>query len=249
MPTRRLFTCLAAAVAAIGLTQTARADFVIDNFAAPSQAYNYAIAKIDANPYVRTDTLANGLTRDLNVNVLSPSPSNNFSASGWIGDVQPGQNTPSGSIFSMDSDNSSTVMSSLNYSGFSGLLSNFSMASAINLAFLNLDSGNNAITTPVTINLITGAGTLSYTGYAADSNTPFTFSANIGDFIGSGDLSNVTGLDVIVNGSTGSRQAADFVMDDISVSTVPAPPAVVLGLMAMPVVGLYRRLRRSEAAV
>jgi hypothetical protein len=141
------------------------------------------------------------------------------------------------------------VVSTLNYTGFTGLLSNFSMAGAINLAFLNLDSGNNATTTPITINLITGAGTLSYTGFAADSNTPFTFSANIGDFTGSGDLSNVTGLDVIVNGSTGSRQAADFVLDEISVSTVPAPPAVVLGLMALPVVGLYRRLRRSETAV
>lgn len=245
MPTRRLFAFLAAAVAAVGAAGTVRADFVIDDFSAPSDAYNYAIAKFDANPYVRSDGLSNGLTRDLNVNVLSPSPSNNFSATGWIGDVLPSQNTPSGSIFSMDSDNSSTVVSTLSYTGFAGLLADFSMAGAINLAFLNLDAGNNATTTPITINLITGSGILSFTGLAADSNTPFTFSANIGDFTGTGDLSDVIGLDVIINGSTGSRQAADFVLDEINVSTVPAPPAAVLGLVALPILGLYRRFRSA----
>ena len=245
MPTRRLWTYLAAVVAAFGMAGTSRADFVIDDFSVPSPASFYVIDLLNGNPFNRTDAIDHGLTRDVNVNVVTPSPTNPNSASGFIGTRPSG--TPSGPLFSMDSDNSSTVVSTLSYTGFAGALANFSMVNAIKLGFLNLDSGNNATTTPISIELITGAGTLSFSGFASDSNTPFTFAAYLDSFTGTGDLSNVTGLNVTINGDENSRQAADFVLDNVSVSPVPAPPAAVLGLMALPILGFYRR-RQQRAS-
>jgi len=243
MPTRRVWSFLAAVVAALGMAGTSRADFVIDDFSVPSPASFYLIDLLNSNPYTRTDALSNGLTRNLSVTVQTPNPTNPNSASGFIGTRPSG--TPSGPLFSMDSDNSSTVISNLSYTGFVGALANFSLVNAIHLDFLNLDSGIATTTTPLSIDLITSSGTLNYSGFVSDSNVPFTFSAYLSSFTGSGDLTQVTGLNVTLNGGASSRQAADFVLDRIRVSTVPAPPAALLGLLALPILGLYRRQRES----
>ena len=234
---------LGMAVAVVGMTGTARADFVIDDFSAPAPAQYYQIDLINGNPYNRIDSIANGLTRDLTVTVVNPSPTNPNSASGYIG-TRPSTGAPSGPIFSMDSDNSSTVTAALAYTGFSGMMANFASAGAINLGFFTLDSGTTSQTMPITIMLMTGSGTLSYTGTAAESETPFTFSADLSNFTGTGDLSDVTGLKVTLNGTTSQEKAADYVLDNITVSTVPAPPAAILGLVALPVLGMYRRFRK-----
>jgi hypothetical protein len=48
--------------------------------------------------------------------------------------------------------------------------------------------------------------------------------------------------------------ARDFSLSSIALTTpqltpIPAPPAAVLGLVALPVLGLYRRSRKVAAAV
>jgi hypothetical protein len=73
---------------------------------------------------------------------------------------------------------------------------------------------------------------------------PFEFQINLNTLAGTGDLSQVTDLFVNFNTGPNQRQRADFVLTAITLEVfqVPAPPALLCGLLGLPLLtGLRRR--------
>jgi len=235
MNARRLFLSVAATVAAlVGAAGSARADIQIDDFSNPDPSKLYFISFATANPFHSSDALANGLTRDVTVTVTAPTPSLPTSANGTLG----------GGQFSMFTDSLSTANSVISYSGFgSAGLGDFSGGGSVGLNFTSLDSGGNISNTPIAIDIQTASGTLSYKGTVDNAGQ---FSASLGSFTGSGDLTQVTGLKFTINGDP-SLKGADFSVNSVTTPTkaVPAPPAAILGLVAFPLLGLWRRKKAA----
>ena len=239
---RRLISVVAAA-AGLAIASPARADIVIDTFTDPATV-NYQINLLNSNPFTAPSTLlSNGLTRDLKVTVTSPPFPAFNAASGSIGS----------GAFSLNTDSATTAFATIKYSGFGAGTSDFTGGSAIRLDFTDLNPGNTstgvAPDMPISVSIVTGTGTLTQT-FAAVGGPSFNALLSFASFSGTGDLSNVTGLEVNLNsGSTGGRIASDFVLDNIVVPTnaVPAPPAFALLLAAAPVIAL-RRWKAKQVA-
>lgn len=232
---RLSLTAVVAAAALLGAPAAARADYVLDTFANPDPATIYQISLLNGNPYTSpTTTVSAGVTRSIQVTV-NTTPVNFNSVSGTIG----------GGTFTMDSDNSSAATSKLTYA-LSGAASNLSGASGLELAFKTFDAGTAASSTPVTIEVVTKTGTLTRTTTIAESATPFTQSFAFATFTGSGNLGQVNTIRVTINGGSGTQTAVDFAMDEVRVTAVPAPPALLLGAIGL--AGLVGRARLRRAA-
>lgn len=97
--------------------------------------------------------------------------------------------------------------------------------------------------------LTAGGGSLTATGSL--TSVISTNAISLAGLTGTGDLSQVTGLTLTLN----SGAAADLQLDSLAVTTpaapdnnmVPAPPAVLLALAAVPALGLRRRFARKTA--
>src|SRR5215831_10400286 len=88
--TRWFARMVAIAVAGFAATGSAKADFVIDDFAAPNPAFVYNISLTDPNPLSRLAdaTPHAGITRDLHIQVTLPSPPPGNATTGSIGSGQ-----------------------------------------------------------------------------------------------------------------------------------------------------------------
>lgn len=239
---RLLTRTVAVALATMTLAGSSRADFVIDSFNAPTAGVNYQITQLNTNPWDRTDAIGNGLTRATHVEVVSPLPPTFNAVGGTLG----------GGAFSMDVNNSSNAFSTMTYTGFTSTTGNFSGSDGIELRFINLNPGNLpngpvAPTMPVHLAIATVSGTMTYTAQVAGFGLPFTVSAGFGAFSGSGDLSQVTSVKVSFNEGQDARVASDFILDEIKVTAVPAPPAVFLVAAAVPALVFRRRLAKRKA--
>lgn len=238
----RLVAAILVVVAFQSLTPRASAEF-IDGFDVPNPGRIYQIALLDGNPYNSpTDVVSPGVTRDIRVEVSSPVPPNFNSASGTIG----------GGTFTMDTDNASAATSTIRFT-LTGAASNLSGATGVNLAFLNLDTGNGNVTpVPISVSIATATGTLTRDSAISGSTAPFTASFAIGSFSGSGDLSQVNSITIVLNG-TNSQKAVDFALDEVSltptvVPPIPAPPGLLLaGVGVLALVGRARWTRKPTA--
>ncbi len=235
---RLLFTTIATA-ATLGAPAAARADFVLDTFANPSPGQEYLVARDNASPYTSsTTTVSAGVSRSIQVTVVSPNPPNFNSVSGIIGN----------GAFTMDSANDGAVTAQISYA-LSGSAGNLAGAGALELAFKNVNPGNDGtVGPPITIDIVTATGTLTTTTTIPGSTIPYSQSFAFGSFTGTGDLSQVNTIRITINGGASPQTAVDFAMDEIRVRTaVPAPPALVLAGIGL--VGLLgrSRLRRPTA--
>lgn len=211
----------------------ARADYIIDDFATPTTPSPYQIALLSSNPYTLTDPLGNGLTRTLTVQVLNPLPPDFDSLTGAIG----------GGVFRFNSESAATAVATLTYTGIGSAITG---ASGIDLSILKWDSGNGVTTAPVRITVTTGSGTLVYNGSIGDTASGYVYHAPFSAFSGSGDLGNVSSLQVVLNAPPGSNEATDLRIN--AVTAVPAPAGLLALASAAPVFVLARFVRRRKSA-
>lgn len=222
-----------------GLGTSARADITIDTFLDSGGGTNYLVGMV--NPLVLPAVvLPSGFTRTTTITVVNPIPPDFNSIGGTIG----------AGDFSVDINNSTLGFATLAYATGSA---DFSMGTGVRLDFINLNPGNTstvvALDMPIMVTINTTSGTLSSSTNVAGSGAPFPVNLPFASFTGTGNLSNVTGLSIQLNGGPNSRFAADFVLDTVSIPTnvIPAPPAIVLAGLAAPVLLLRRWANRKAA--
>jgi hypothetical protein len=229
----------AVAVAVVAAAAPARADFVLDDFAAPSPALFYQITGTNPNPYTPASSPLGDVTRTTTVTVISGiGPS---AATGQYG----------GGVFELSTPAASTAVAQLNYQYNSAAGSDYAAlgVSAFTLQFTFAD-----LNIPYSILLTdTNGDALTYTSVA--SSGPGTYTANLGDFTGTADLTSVASIDVFLNRNVTagtSTTSADFILDEVGVlneppqpPAVPAPPAALLALAVLPVVGVRKLLRKK----
>jgi len=231
---RRASVAVAALLA--GVVAPAKADFTIDDFSAPNPGVVY-----DAPGAVGgTTALGGGLTRSAFVTLLSGN-----SVSGVLGtDTRP---SPLGTVFEQSTPASATAYSQLAYNY--GSTQNWAATgvSGLSLSFSFAD-----LSVPYTLVLRDDTGgTSTLTGTVVGANT---YANPFSSFTGSADLTRIAGFDVYLNRNTVagvSATSADFVLDTVSANQsnpVPAPPAALLALAALPALALRRKLRAKAAA-
>jgi hypothetical protein len=230
---------VALAALLLGVAAPARADFVIDDFSSPNPGVLYDIPQINPNPFaIPPQALGGGLTRTGTVEVISGT-----AATGVIGNDP---RTPSlGSVFELSTPASSTAVATLNYNYSSPTDFSALAAESLVMSFTFAD-----LNVPYSLTLRDAdGGSATVTGLA--SSGPGTYATPLSAFAGV-NLSRVSGLDIVLNrdvNTNASTTSADFVLDEVRVPTnpVPAPPAVLLALAVLPVLGLRRMLRPKAA--
>ena len=229
----------------LSLTPRASAGFV-DTFDSPTPATYYQIlgdprgGPQTPSPYTLSTPLGGGVTRDVTVTVVSPTPPGPNSVSGDIG----------GGIFSMDTNNNSVVTADIKYT-LTGSAGNLTGVTAVELDFNNFDAGTGASSTPVTVSITTTSGTQTVTKLVTESKTAFTESFAIPSLAG-----DVQSIKITLNSNSpfdpraSLQTAVDFSLDTVRVkgSTnipgVPAPPALLLaGFGVLALVGRARFTR------
>jgi hypothetical protein len=229
---------LAAILAVTAATASARADILIDDFSLPSPRQQYAIAP-DPNPLVISTNLGGGLTRDITLTVNGTAGTNALTG-------QVGGGAAAG-FFTASFDVASSGTARIVYTYASS--QNFvPTGTAGALRFLAAGDPGFAPNIPLNIVITTATGNLNFDGQLPLTGTLTPVEIPLSSFTGPGDLTQVTGLNILMTGG----QAADFVFDVLDVSTpqgpsVPAPPAAFLALAALPAVGLWRVVRRKAA--
>jgi hypothetical protein len=230
---------VAAVVAVIGAAAPARADFVLDDFSLPTSPTFYSITSTDSNPYTSpTTTVAAGLDRFAVVTVISGVGP--FSATGQLG----------GGVFEMSTPAASTATTQMNYTYATATDYAAIGATSLSIKFTFAD-----LNTPFSV-LVTddGGNTSQITGVA--NVGAGTYVNSFASFTGTADFSQVKTIDVFFNQNidTGtSTTSADIIVDEITIQNeppapppaVPAPPAVLLALAAVPVLGARKLLRKA----
>ncbi len=231
-----------AAAVLFGAGTAARADIIIDDFSAPTPGITYLIALTDPNPSVfNTPNVQPGIDRSVTLTVSSPATPFANSMSGDIGGAA--------GIFTMSLNNSSSGNAAINYTFASS--TNFVPTGIMgSLQYLSSADAGFGANVPLNFVISTASGDLSFN---TTMNLTATFTPTdvpLASFVGTGDLTQVTGLSITITGG----QAADVALDSISITTpqepdpVPAPPAALLALLALPALGLRNRRKNKEAA-
>jgi len=228
----RTFAALAATLL---VSAFARADVILDDFTNPMPGSQFVIANTNNNPYTITTDLGGGTMRTATFTVTSPSPAGPFSLLGVVG---------GGSVdMFFDSTSSGNAVITHTFGAPLDIQGIGGSTGAIRLTTQSFATvGNPEV--GYTLQVQTATGTLSSTGSFANSASFIDQDVAFTSLTGTGDLSQVTGLTLTVNGGT----ADDFRLQKIAVTEpqqVPAPAGVFLALAALPVFGLRRYLRKA----
>lgn len=233
---------LLAAALVFGLSGTSRADITIDDFSAPNPGIEYLINFSDPNPSVfTTPNISPGISRTVTLTVTSPTPPNINSMSGEIGGVN--------GIFSMSLNNSSSGNAVINYT-FSSPIDFVPTGQMGSLRYLSSADAGFGPNVPLNFVLTTASGDLSFNTFMNLTGTFTPSDVPLSSFTGTGDLTQVTGMSVTILGG----QAADVALTMISITTpdvdpIPAPPAALLALLALPALGFRRRGQKNDPAM
>ncbi|CAN5164561.1 hypothetical protein BH11PLA2_BH11PLA2_42950 [soil metagenome] len=223
------------------------AFITIDNFSNPAAA-QFVLIGPNPNPTTTSGSPTGlGSTRTGTFSVVSPLPANPLDLTVQLG---------SGSYIH-NSSNFAVTHGSLVYSAFTGGTGNFS-ASGIPLEFIvrfasvdpgfDLSTGLSALNMPLDVVIATSTGSLSGTFFVPSSpNIPIAYQIPFASLTAAGlvDLSQVNTVTLNFNNGVNNRQAADFAVTGFDLVTTPVPPAVFIGLAAIPVLGLLRRFRKA----
>jgi hypothetical protein len=232
---------VAVATMAFGMVGSAKADFVLDDFSNPLPASTYSITSAANNPYTSPGVDLGGVTRTAVVTAISGLGGPSSSASGFIGQ----------GFFELSTTAAVTATAQVTYSyaapqdytalGVTGMTFSF--------AFSDLNVPFSVVLTDST------GGASTFTTTAATG--PGSYEALLSNFTGTANLASITGVDVFLNQNTitgANSTSADFLLDEITVQNtppvvpaVPAPPAIILALAAVPVLGARRFFRKSAA--
>jgi hypothetical protein len=227
------------AAAVVFGASNAKADIVIDTFSAPTTATTYLIGGLNSNPATFIDTVNATTTRTVTLNVSSPSTPSLSSLGGNIGG-------PLG-YFTMSFDNASGGSGVIAYAFSSPMNFIPNVASGGTVGSLQyLSSADSGFGPNVPLNFViqTATGDLTFNTFMSLTATFTPTDVPLSSFTGTGDLTQVTGMTISILGG----QAADVALDSIGITTppppnneVPAPPAAILALMALPAVRLLRK--------
>lgn len=238
-----------AAVTLFGVA--ARADIQIDSFTQPNPAAEYSLGTGAPAEFTRTEGIAptNGVatTRTLLVRQIANNGTGGSTPTeGRIG------LTPGGPRFVMDVNTGATSFASLTYNYGSDLDISTGTDLQFTITFLDQEA-------PFALRITDAAGdSFTVSELAPQTQTGSTFNIGLGAFTANGvDLSQVRSIQILLNnngGEGGSIESVDVSLTDITVlaplppAPVPAPPAVVLLLAAVPALGAVRLIRRKAAA-
>lgn len=230
----------AVAFAAVVLSgTTARADIIIDNFVTPNPAATYFLGAAVPDTFNRTDGLPGGITRDITVTQTQNLLGLAGQTSGAVG------TTGLGGVFAMGTNPGATAFARILYTNATPQdLS--AGGTALVFTFLSTD-----LNIPFSVRISDGTNFSTQVG-TVSSSTSFNFP--LSGFSGV-NLANVTSIEFFLNQdliSGASTQSADFTITDIRVTTpsgvVPAPPAALLALAVLPVLGAWRMVRNRKKA-
>jgi len=243
---RNLRRATLAAALMIAASATAKADIVIDDFSAPVPGINYLITFDDPNPSTFvTNNIQPGINRSVTLTVTSPNPVVN-SMGGGIGGID--------GLFSMSLNNSSSGTAQLNYTFTTPMnfAPNVAAGGALgSLQYLSTADAGFGTDVPLNFVITTTTGTLTFNTTMNLTSTLTPTNVSLASFSGSGDLTQVTGMSITIT----AGQAADVALDAVNITTppppdgaLPAPPAALLALLALPALGFRKRLAKKELA-
>jgi hypothetical protein len=235
------FGRVAAVVAAIvfGTINTAKADILIDDFSLPTPFVQTFLNGTTTTGSVVTSLP--GSVRTISYTLLNPSASS--SVVGTVSD---------NGVLNVDvgTTTGATINASYAFSSTQNFIPNVPAGGMIgDLMFSGFSQtaiGGAATTYTLTVNTTTGD--LSTSGSLNATLT--TQLLSLSSLTGTGDLAAVSGISLTLN----AGRAADLQIDQLSVTTppapnnaIPAPPAVLLALAAIPVLGLRRKMLAKKA--
>ncbi len=228
---KRVLFRTAAVVAVLALGGSAKADFVIDNFTTPVASTGF-VTVASLGTATRTDSLPNLGAPTRTLTITETARSTNAAESRY----QVGDGT-----LTLSTVNSTA---NINAQYVYGAAQNLSAGgTSVQFTFLTADFG-----VPYSIRLGDGANTSTQSGTTTTGAGVYSFST--GSFAGI-NLSAITSIVLSLNRNLqtggGDVVSADFSLSDVRVLTptvnppaVPAPPAAVLLLAALPALGLAR---------
>ena len=234
---------IAVAALVLGAAGQARADILIDAYSQPTPAQGYAIGP-DANPTVITTDLGGGTTRSITLTVTNPAVPGTNALTGSVGD---GLFAASFNVFS-----SGTISIAYSFATALNFVPNVAAGGTPgSLQFLGAGDSGFAAEIPVSITVSTATGNLTGLTNLPLSSTFSPVDLPLAGLTGTGDLTQVNSVTLDFT----AGQAADLIFDSLNVTTpdapppsdVPAPPAVLLALAALPVLGLRRKLLAKKA--
>lgn len=235
----RLFACVALAVMLIAVPNAGAAPLVVDTFETPGTASTVINGSPANGSFPATSGTGILGTRVVSYNMV---PAGNFGFGEGI-------SVGGGSLIL--ATQSSAVEVGLSYSSFGSI--DVSSYTSLDLIFIPVfDLGVGSFDIEVT--LTTGSGTLSTTLVPPSGIAPGggVLSIPLASLLGTGDLSDVTGIDILLNDGGTPSPAADFTITQIEFAN-PIPEPTTLALWgAIGAAGLWygrRRYLKGKSAV
>lgn len=229
---RRFLLTVFSTAAVLALPTTVRAEYIVDNFTSPSGTTTISLSVSPPHTWNQNDSIS-GASRSITVQSTSGKPSVFGGVTGFLG-YNSFDNVTGFGVYSGDIAPTST----LNYT-FSSPMD----FSTIPNAGVVLTFASSSMNTPFAVTL--GDGSSTATGTAQTTGTPGVYYIPFEDLTGTVDYTSIDTLQVVINGNPGAKPGADYVLTEVKIAPVPAPAGLILGLVALPVAGLWRLRRRN----